>query len=154
MPGLEFVTLVPKPFAYASKSCAPSQLGDALTSRFEKLYHSLSFNMIVPAGPLVVHYREVGAQKISFDAGIPIREDQFRILRGSGLGLGATAAGEAVKAAGIDFGELHQMHARMLQAIQGDGLEAAGDIWEFYPSSPVAVGENATELVWPLREST
>lgn len=154
MPDLEFVTLVTRPFAFASKSCAPSQLEDALTSSFEKLYHTLSSNMVVPAGLPVVHYREIGEQKISFDAGFPIREDQFRILRGSGLGLGATAAGEAVKAANRGAGEqLHLMHARMLQAIQGGGLKAAGDLWEFYLDPPVSVGENVTEAVWPLRDS-
>lgn len=156
MPDFELVSMVPSPYAYVSRSCTLPQLGDTLASSFEKLYGTLSSIMVVPPGPPLVHYREIDENRILFDAGFPIREDQFKILRGSGLGLGATAAGEAVRALHVGSAELlADTYRAMLAAIHARGLQATGDMWESYLSPPASpTSEASTEVLWPLRETS
>lgn len=151
MPDLELVSMVPSPYAYVSRSCALPQLGDTLASSFEKLYGTLSSIMVVPVGPPLVHYREIEENRILFDAGFPIREDQFKILRGSGLGLGATAAGEAVRALHVGSAELlADTYRAVLAEIHARGLTATGDMWESYLGR--STSETVTEVLWPLRD--
>ncbi|QOF71313.1 hypothetical protein IG197_26755 [Aminobacter sp. SR38] len=151
MPDLELVSMLPSPYAYVSRSGTSAQLGDMLAVSFEKLYGALSSSMVVPAGPRLVRYRKIDENEVLFDAGFPIREDQFRILRGSGLGLGATAAGEAVKAQQVGSREpLTDTYRAVLAEIHARGLTATGDMWEAYPGR--STSETVTELLWPLRD--
>ncbi|WP_436122525.1 GyrI-like domain-containing protein [Aminobacter sp. LjRoot7] len=153
MPDFELVSMSPRPYAYVSRSCALPQISGAMAASFETLSEALSKARVLPAGPPLAHYREIGDGKVTFDAGFPIREDQFLALSGSGLGLGATAAGQAIRALHIGaYERLADTYAAVLDEMRMRGLEATDDMWESYLSPPgTPPHETTTEVLWPVR---
>jgi effector-binding domain-containing protein len=123
-------------------------MGDALGQAFTAVEHVGA----VPAGPPFARYFHLGADRIEFEAGVPVDR---AVPSGDGARPGELGGCRAAVALHVGpYQELSRTYDALMDWISGRGEQPSGAMWEHYLSDPDAEPDPATwrtEIFVPLR---
>lgn len=139
-----------QPVIFMRKRIRPQEIAAALGELFPAVHQFSVRNGIVMAGPPFCRYRELGAEGMTLEAGMPISapaEGEGDVLAGA---LPAGRVASTIHAGPYD--DLPQAHAAIEAWLEEHEL-SGGDAWEVYLTDPGLVEDPAdwrTEVLRPI----
>jgi AraC family transcriptional regulator len=152
MQTFEVTELTAAPFAYVTKTAPLKGIAEVMGQSFAELGKAFATAQAPMAGPPLCHYVAVDGQSTTFQVGFPFRPEDGERLQATGLTLGTTQGGTAMKATHIGpYETVAQTYSAMQTEMTARKLVGAEHMWEIYMSPPETPPEQiVTEVIWPV----
>jgi AraC family transcriptional regulator len=136
--------LSPQPVLAIRREIKPPEIAQALSEMFPQVFHQAQRSGAVVVGPPFARYLEMGRDKWTIEAGVPVAGPSVDTLPG-GFAAVTTHLGP--------YDNLPEAHVAAGQWIQSEGLIIAGAPWESYITDPANHPDPRdwkTEVFFPL----
>ena len=149
-------TVTAQPFGFLRLEATLPEMAQTIGNGFLKLGELFGKADAKMAGAPYAHYLMFYNGKAAFELGFPIAESDAERLRGAGVQIGSTPAGQVLK--GIHTGPyetVNQTYESMGADLKARNLSGTSDMWERYYSPPGTPPEKTmTEVIWPISDSS